>query len=308
MQTVIDWLLKGDPSIRWQTQRALLHLGPEVYEHERLRIRRTGWGKQLLSKQGADGNWGGGIYSPKWTSTTYTLLLLRDMGLSHEDPQAQRGCRNFLFRELERDGGINLFKSIGYSELCINGMLLSLLSYFRSPDSRVHDVASFLSEQQMPDGGWNCEAVHGATHASFHTTISVLEGLREYADCHGSTPKISQAVDRAHEFLLQHQLYRSHRTGRVVDSEMTRLHFPPRWHYDILRGLDYFRSMGVKPDPRMADAIAVLKSRQGEDRRWNLNKPWTGRAFFDLERPGEPSRWNTLRALRVLQWWQCGTA
>jgi hypothetical protein len=308
MPTVIDWLLKGDPSIRWQAQRDLLHLDPDIYERERLRIRRAGWGRQLLSKQDADGNWGGGIYTPKWTSTTYTLLLLRDMGLSNDNPQAQRACENFFFRGLEHDGGINLFKSLDYSELCVNGMLLSLLSYFRSSDPRLHHVADFVLGQQMRDGGWNCRIVRGATHGSFNTTISVLEGLREYANRNGITAQLTEAVARAHEFLLRHQLFRSHRTGRIVDSEMTRLHFPPRWHYDILRSLDYFRSVGAAPDPRMADAIALLKTRRGEDGRWSLNKPWTGRVFFDLELLGEPSRWNTLRALRVLQWWQCGTA
>ncbi len=304
MQPAIDWLLKGDPSIRWQVQRDLLCAGRAVVEEERARIAYTGWGKRLLAKQDPDGNWGGGIYSPKWTSTTYTLLLLRDLGLPNDNEQAQRACRNFLFRGLCPDGGINLFKSIDYSELCVNGMLLSLLSYFRSPDPRVHSVAEFLLRQQMRDGGWNCRVVRGATHASFHTTISVLEGLREYAACFGDEHgRLGASARRAHEFLLNHRLYKSHRTGRVVDTEMTRLHFPPRWHYDILRTLDYFRSVRAAPDPRMADAIAVLQSHQMPGGRWPLNKPWTGRVFFDLETPGKASRWNTLRALRVLDWW-----
>ena len=303
-QSVVDWLLKGDPSIRWQVQRDLLDERPAVYEPERARIASSGWGKRLLSMQSPDGNWGGGIYTPKWTSTTYTLLLLRDFGLPPDNAQAQRACQNFFFRGLERDGGVNLFKSIDYSEQCVNGMLLSLLSYFRSTDERVHDIARFLLRQQMHDGGWNCRAVHNATHSSFHTTISVLEGLREYRHHDAAGSAIAAASHRAHEFLLEHRLFRSHRTGRVVDSEMTRLHFPPRWHYDILRALDYFRSVEVPPDARMADAIELLQSRQAEDGRWPLNRPWTGRVFFELEATGKASRWNTLRALRVLRWWQ----
>ncbi len=305
-QAVIDWLLRGDPSIRWQAQRDLLHLGADVYDYERARMLRAGWGKHLLAQQDADGNWGGGIYTPKWTSTTYTLLLLRDLGLPQDEARAQRGCANFFFRGLERDGGINLFKSYDHSETCVNGMLLSLLSYFRSQDPRLHSIAGYLLNEQMPDGGWNCRYVLGATHASFHTTISVLEGLRDYRLLAGSTPQLADAVARGHEFLLNHRLYKSHRTGRIVDSEMTRLHFPPRWHYDILRALDYFRSVGASTDPRMADAVGLLKSHRTPDGRWPLNRSWTGRVFFELESTGKPSRWNTLRALRVLQWWQCG--
>ncbi len=295
MQAVIDWLLKGDPSICWQVQRDLLGAGRREYEGVQARVAIEGWGKRLLARQDRDGNWGGGIYSPKWISTTYTLLLLRDLGLPHENAQAQRACQNFLYRGLEGDGGVNLFKSVSYSEMCVNGMLLSLLSYFRSPDTRLHSVAEFALKQQMPDGGWNCRL--GATHSSFNTTISVLEGLREYRTYAGASDvRFTAAIDRGLEFLLQHRLYKSHRTGRVVDSEMTRLHFPPRWHYDILRALDYFRSVGAAADPRMADAIALLQSRQMKDGRWPLNKPWPGRVFFELEASGKASRWNTLRA------------
>ena len=307
MPAVIDWLLKGDPAIRWQAERDLLHVDAAIYEEERSRITSAGWGKRLLAKQDPGGNWGGGIYTPKWISTTYTLLLLRDFGLPNENAQAQGACCNFFFRGLEHDGGINLFKSLDYSETCVNGMLLSLLSYFRSPDPRIHSVADYLLRQQMQDGGWNCRLGRGATHASFNTTILVLEGFRDYSALAGASDRVTQAVTRGHEFLLRHQLYKSHRTSRVVDSEMTRLHFPTRWHYDILRSLDYFRSVEAEPDPRMADAIALLRSRRASDGRWPLGRSWPGRVFFDLEVAGKPSRWNTLRALRVLQWWQCGT-
>ncbi len=306
MQATIDWLLKGDASIRWQVQRDLLDAKPGVYEQERGRVTSTGWGKRLLSKQGPDGNWDGGIYSPKWTSTTYTLLLLRDLGLPHENAQAQGACRNFFARGLERDGGVNLFKGIQYSEQCVNGMMLSLLAYFRSADQRVQDIAEFLMRQQMPDGGWNCRSVHGATHGSFHTTISVLEGLREYCEHTGGNAHVTASVQRAHEFLLNHRLYKSHRTGAVADAEMTRLHFPPRWHYDILRALDYFRSVRAGSDARMSDAIELLNAKQGMDGRWVVNRPYSGRVYFEMEASGKPSRWNTLRALRVLKWWNRG--
>jgi len=305
MQPVIEWLLHGDPAIRWQVQRDLLGAKPEVYEPERARVASSGWGKRLLARQDADGHWGGGIYSPKWISTTYTLLLLRDMGLAHNNSQAQLACATFFFRGLEHDGGINWFKSRHESETCVNGMIVSLLSYFHSPDARLHDVVGFLLGEQMPDGGWNCERVRGARHGSLHTTILALEGLREYAARTDHEPaSLSQAVERGQEFLLRHRLYKSHRTGRVIDSEMTRLHFPPRWHFDILRGLDYFQSVGAARDVRMRDAVNQVESRQTEDGRWPLNKSWTGRVFFEMERSGTPSRWNTMRALRVLKWWR----
>ncbi len=304
MDKVISWLLKGDPAIRWQVQRDLLDADPSVYEAERGETACVGWGKRLLARQESNGHWGGGIYSPKWTSTTYTLLLLRDLGLPHENPQAQRALDNFFFRGLEHDGGINWFKSLDHSETCVNGMIVGLLAYFHSTDARLHDVVHFLLGEQMIDGGWNCKRIEGATHSSLHTTIIVLEGLREYA-AWGMPRSVSvaESVARGHEFVLRHQLYKSHRTGRVIDPEMTRLHFPPRWHFDILRGLDYLRSVEAVRDERLMAAIALIESRRSEDGRWKLASPWPGRVHFDMERTGAPSRWNTLRALRVLKWW-----
>jgi hypothetical protein len=179
-----------------------------------------------------------------------------------------------------------------------------LLSYFRLPDGRIHNIAEFLLKEQMRDGGWNCQRIHGATHASFHTTLSVLEGFAEYATTYPQAlPSVKQAVDKAHEFLLQHRLYKSHRTGKVADPALTRMHFPPRWRYDFIRVLDYFQSVKAPLDERMQDAVSLLREKQGEDGRWVMNKPWAGRVFFELEAAGQPSRWNTLRALRVIKWW-----
>lgn len=305
----IAWLLAGDPAIRWQAQRDLLG---QPDEQERARIATDGWGADLLSRQTADGHWGGGIYSPKWKSTTYTLLHLRHLGLPPGHPQALRGCETFFFRGLERDGGLNWFRSFKHSETCINGMVLALLSYFRFPDERVHSVAEFLLREQMPDGGWNCERIKGATHASFHTTITVLEGFAEYVStCPQALVAVKPAVAAAHEFLWQHRLYKSHRTGEIFDPKMTQMPFPPRWHYDFLRALDYFQSVNAPRDERMLDAIELLQHKQGKDGRslvprdkWVVNAPYPGLVYFHMEKPGQPSRWNTLRALRVLKWWQ----
>jgi hypothetical protein len=300
----IRWLLEGDPSIRWQVLRDLCGEPAGVYERERSRVAGEGWGARLLSKQDSDGNWGGGIYSPKWKSTTYTLLHLRSLGLPAEHLQALRGCEKFFSRGLEQDGGINLWRSHNHSETCINGMFLALLSYFGCPDERIHSVFEFLLREQMPDGGWNCERIKGATHASFHTTISVLEGLDEYAARYPENlSAVIEARAKAHGFLLQHRLYKSHRSGEVVDPKMTLMHFPPRWRYDFIRALDYFQSIKAPKDARMSDAIELLRARQ-KDGTWPLNVPWPGLVYFHMEETGQPSRWNTLRALRVLQWWQ----
>jgi hypothetical protein len=300
----ISWLLEGDPSIRWQVMRDLLGESYPTYEQEREKVAAQGWGAQLLARQAVDGNWGGGIYSPKWKSTTYTLLLLRQLGLSPGNEQALRGCEKFFFRGMETDGGLNLFKSFRHSETCVNGMILALLSYFRYPDERIHRIVDFLLRDQMPDGGWNCERIKGATHASFHTTISVLEGLTEYGSTYPQvSAALSPALDAGREFLLQHRLYQSHRTGQPADPAMTHMHFPPRWHHDFLRALDYFQGVHAPFDERIQDALGLLKSKQGKDGRWVLNTPWAGVVYFQMEEAGKPSRWNTLRALRVLKWW-----
>jgi hypothetical protein len=302
---VIAWLLEGDPSIRWQVQCDLLKRPKTEYEKERKRVASTGWGARLLKLQAPDGYWGGGIYSPKWISTTYTMLTLRLLGLGPADPQARMACRRFLERGFYTDGGINFFTpSFKYSETCVTGMILALLAYFRFPDDRIHTVVKHLIGQQMPDGGWNCESYKGATHASFHTTISALEGLHEYEVAYpGQVPTLKKAVRRGHEFLLRHHLFRSHRTGMVFDPAMTRIPFPPRWRYDFLRALDYFQMRNADRDERMADAIDLLLKKQGQDGRWLMNRGMTGRTFFELEHAGQPSRWNTLRSLRVLSWW-----
>jgi hypothetical protein len=215
-----------------------------------------------------------------------------------------RGCDQFYFRGLEKDGGINFFASINYSETCINGMILSLLAYFKHPDERMHSVADYLLNEQMPDGGWNCRRRLGDSHASFHTTISVLEGLRDYIETFPARANsITAARDRAHQLLFEHKLYQSHRTGKPADPAMTRMAFPTRWRYDFLRGLEYFQSIQVTPNEDMQPAIHLLLNKRDRAGKWTQNKPMSGKVYFDMEEIGQPSRWNTLRALRVLKWW-----
>jgi hypothetical protein len=305
----IRWLLEGDPAIRWQTLRDVVGASPGAVERERRAIAREGWGARLLAKQDAEGTWSrgrspdGGMYTPKWTSTTYTMLLLRDLGLVADNRQAQRSCGLLLDRGLRDDGGIN-YGQRERSETCITGMVLSILAHFEYDDPRVDRIRQHLLQAQMSDGGWNCRRPLGATHGSMHTTISVLEGLRllELQSIRGAG-ELRAAQRRGREFLLAHRLFRSHRTGTVIKSEFTRFVFPPRWHYDILRALDHFQSVDAPCDPRLAEAIDIVRTRQRTGGRWRLEAWYKGKTFFELERMGAPSRWNTLRALRVLKWW-----
>jgi hypothetical protein len=296
------WLMGGDPAIRWQVLRDLLGARESEWSRERRRIAGSGWGGRLMRLQTADGTWGGGLYTPKWTSTTYTLLLLRDLGLAPGLSSVLKACRLLLDKGLCRDGGIDLSRTLKHSETCITGMTLSLAAHFRIADPRMEATVDYLLREQMPDGGWNCQRYRGATHGSFHTTISVLEALRDYAEAGGARERETrEAESRAIEFLLIHRMYQSHRTGKPADAKMTRFAFPPRWHYDILRGLDYLRRFGVPYDSRLEDALHIVETRRGEEGRWVLQNRYPGRTFFELEQPGQPSRWNTLRALRVLR-------
>lgn len=305
-KNISTWLMTGDPAIRWQVQMDLLEEPPDIYLKEREKIANQGWGKKLLDEQDLKGTWGGGLYSPKWISTTYTLLALRRLGLSPANKSAEKACGLLLNGGFyETDGGINFSVSYKYSETCITGMILSILAYFNYQDPRIHRVKDHLLTQQLPDGGWNCRSFKGDTHSSFHTTISALEGLVEYQRIYPKSKKeISDSREKAHEFLLQHKLYKSHQTGAVVDPRMTRYPFPPRWKYDILRALDYFQAANANPDDRMKDAIDLLKSKQNKQEQWPAYRGPSGRVFFDLEPAGKPSKFNTLRVLRVLNWWQ----
>lgn len=285
-------------------------------ESARNRIAREGWGARLLAHQTSDGRWAGGkgshpdrgLYSPKWISTTYTMLLLRDFGLPASNRQARKACKLLLDRGLQRDGGIGL-EAWKQSETCVTGMVLSILSHFRLDDERLDRIVDHLLLRQMPDGGWNCQLKRGATHASVHTTISVLEGLRDYGLHRGGPAhELRAARMRGLEFLLAHRLYRSHRTGAVIKPYFLRLTFPPRWHYDILRALDYFRAVDAPRDERLADAIDVLRRHQTPGGVWLNEYEYRGRTYFRLEPLGKPSRWNTMRAMRVIAWWEKGRA
>jgi hypothetical protein len=304
--STVDWLLAGDPAIRWQVRRDLMASSPSAVERDQRRVATEGWGAKLLAQQDPEGTWAGRLYSPKWISTTYTMLLLRDLGLPPGNRQARKACGLLLDRGLDRDGGIGF--DWGRSETCVTGMVLSILSWFRFDDARLDTIADHLLGEQMDDGGWNCQRRFGATHASMNTTILALEGLLHYEHHRAKEAKKLRAVraaqQRGRDFLLAHRLYRSHRTGEVIKRDFVRLAFPPQWHFDILRGLDYFRAAGAAKDERLTDAIELLERKRPYDGRWILEHRYRARYWFQMETIRHQSRWNTLRALRVLKWWK----
>jgi hypothetical protein len=301
---ILDWLLSGDPSIIFLTKKDLLETGASDIVVAQDRISKEGWGQRLLSFQDRNGMWGGGLYGPKWISTHYTLMTLMQLGLSQDNEQALQGCKLLLDKGFYHDGGINYFVSLKHSETCVTAMTLNLLCYFNIHDERIELLKNFLLEQQMRDGGWNCESFNGAIHSSFHTTISTLEALWQYERRYKKNDDaIKTARTKGHDFLLCHHLFKSDKTGEVVSQAMTRLSFPPRWKYDIMRSLDYFREVNVPHDPRFCDAITLLKKKQ-KNGKWPLQQHHSGREFFKMEQAGQPSRMNTFRALRILKWWQ----
>jgi hypothetical protein len=303
--TVIDWLLAGDPAIAWQVQRDLLGAPAAVWQPLRERTLTEGWGARLLALQEPEGGWGGGVYSPKWTSATYTMLTLCDLGLP-ACPATERGARRVLAGILGEQSDPAFPTRLASCDRCIVGMLLRIASTYLIHDPRIGPIVLNLLTEQMPDGGWNCRRHRRPrpTHSSFHTTLNVLEGVQSYlettAEVYGQ--ELEQAEEAALELLRVHQLYRSDRTGAIIREEWTHPVYPYRWHYDVLRGLAYFARAGAPRDPHLADAVTLLERRRQPDGRWARGKAYSGRVFFTMEGAG-PSRWNTLRALRVLGWW-----
>lgn len=289
----LDWLLDADPAIRWQVMRDLTDSEPEDIAAERSRVANEGWGSRLLDLQGENGQWGGGAYTPKWISTTYTLLLLRHLGIDPEDERVRAATDRV--RDKVRMGRMDLpfFEYVG--ETCISGMALALNSYFREADAA--RIEWFLKEQKT-DGGWNCDL--DSTRSSFNTTISVLEGLLEYERAVDGDRAVSEARHRAHEFLLERRLMYRLSDGELINKRWLLLSFPPRWFYDVLRALDYLSDAGAELDERCSDAIEVIQRKQRKDGTWPLQGRHPGKEHFTMEQSGKPSRWNTLRALRVL--------
>lgn len=299
-QSVVRWLLDADVSIRWQVMRDITDAPAETIAAERARVASEGWGAMLLDRQRADGNWDDGAGMPQWWTNPYTLVYLRDLGLDPTSDRARtaidRVRRNVTWGP--EFGNSPFFE--GEVEPCINGRIVALGAYFGVRSDRLVDR---LLGEQLTDGGWNCEAERGSVRSSFHTTICVLEGLLAFEDAFGASSVLTEARTRGQEYLLDRRLLRRQSTGDVIDPTWTRFAFPPLWHYDVLRALDYLREAGVPWDARVAEAVAAVLARRHSDGRWMLDVRHPDTLCEDIAGPvGAPSRWITLRALRVLGW------
>ncbi|MBX3047615.1 MAG: hypothetical protein KIT46_08690 [Anaerolineales bacterium] len=309
--TVLEWLLDSDPSLRWQVMQDLVGAPAEQVAAERARVAGEGFGAQLLALQGEDGAWAGEAWNQGWNSTMHVLTLLHAMGLDPASEQAQHALEQVRervhWRGWDWDGNWNGWDFVGNPyfagevEPCINGQVAASAAYFGQDIGRILER---LLKEQLADGGWNCEAENGSTRSSFNTTICVLEALLEYELVHGASPEVTAARLRGQEYLLERGLFRRKSSGEVIDPDWARFSFPNWWHYDVLRGLEYLRKAGIAPDERLAEAIELVESKRDAEGRWLLENQYPGTMPVDLgESEGQPSRWNTLRALRVLDWY-----
>jgi hypothetical protein len=310
LMTVIDWLLDSDPAIRWQVLRDLTDAAPGEIAAERARVEREGWGARLLALEGADGLWAGGACFPAsytggeqgqpWTATMHTLQTLEIFGLDPASESVRRAVSLIAEHGRWEHAGQRYFD--GEVEPCINGRTIEAGAYYGV------DVAPLVDRilgERLADGGWNCEAENGSVRSSFDTTITVLDGLLEFERATGGSAPVREARSGGQEYLLERSLFRGKRTGEVVSPEYLDFAFPYYWRYDVLRALDYFRRSGAQRDSRLAEAVELVRAKRQPDGRWLLDRIHPGRVHFALEgEVGEPSRWNTLRALRVLDWWE----
>jgi hypothetical protein len=273
---------------------------------ERSRVATEGWGAQLLARQSRAGNWGGPHEDRGLLITLYSLVVLMDLGLDPASEQArkmiERVDKQLVFKPLNNRPFLH-----GETEPCINGRILALGAYFKKPND---SLAKRLLDQQLEDGGWNCEAVEPSAkrpksrRSSFHTTICVLEGLLAYEQAGRKRTAVTRARKRAENYLLERRMFRSLRNGEVIDDRWLCFSFPTFWHYDVLRGLDYLRNAGIKPDSRVREAVELVIERGHQNGRWLLNLLHRERIPLEMETDvGRASRWNTLRALRVLRWY-----
>lgn len=305
---VIDWLLEGDPAIRWQVMRDLQDASPEEVAAERARVEHEGWGARLLALEDPDGLWAGGACFPAgytgggpgqpWTATMHTLQTLQILGLDPASPSARRAISLVAENGRWEHAGQRYFD--GEVEPCINGRTIQAGAHFGVDVSPIVDR---ILTERLDDGGWNCEVENGSVRSSFDTTIDVLDGLLEFERDTGGSDEVRRFRRSGEEYLLERSLFRRKSTGEVADPGYLDFAFPYYWHYDVLRALDYFRSSGDDPDPRTGEALDLVQTKRRPDGRWLLDRIHPGEVHFDIEAPvGTPSRWNTLRALRMLRW------
>ncbi len=318
---LLDWLLDADPALRWQVERDLAGAPQQVWSATRARIATEGFGARLLALQDPDGQWAGGSYFPgdfdfhgpeaaedagqPWTATTWALNALRDWGLH---AAALAGTADLLAANSRWDYN-DLPYWDGEVDCCINAYTLANGAWLRAD---VSGIAQWFIDHRMADGGWNCEWVEGSTRSSFHSTLNSLRGLLYYETAAGGSDALRAARRSGEEYLLERRLLRRLSTGELVGPWATRLAYPFRWFYSVLNAADYFRAAarhdGTAPDPRLVDAIEVIRAARQPDGTWLQERRHPGRAWFEVDvPPGEPSKWLTFYGTRVLAWWDGAT-
>ena len=316
-ESLVGWLLDSDPALRWQVERDLVGAPPEVWQATRARVATDGFGARLLALQDPDGQWAGGAFFPAdfdfrgpeasagqpWTATTWTLNSLREWGL---DPGVLRRRRTAeLLTANCRWEYENLPYWSGEVDCCINAWTVANGVWLGAD---ITGVVDWLLQHRLPDGGWNCEWIEGSTRSSFHSTLNALKGLLAYDTGTGGTDATRAARRSGEEYLLQRDLFRRLSSGLPVAPWVDRFAYPDRWVYSVLNGAEYFRQAslldGRAPDPRMADAIEMIRAARQPDGCWLQGHRHPGRVWFEVDAPvGEPSKWLTLFGVRVLAWW-----
>jgi len=300
----IAWLLQGDVAIQYKTSKDLLDAPESTLKTLREKIALEGWGHQLLVRRDRHTRlWGNGVYSPKWTSTHYTLLELKNMGIDPTLPEYSESAEILLHSMWYNKGQVRKYR---HQDMCVVAMILDICVYAHIHSPEINEIVEYILEHQFRDGGWNCAWERGAEHSSLHTTLSVLEAFRDY-EKYGYTHRLSlikKAIPKGIKFILSKHLFRSAHTGRVIDRHMITLSYPCRWHYDILRAMEYFASIRQPFDYRMQEALDIIISKQRKNGRWPVQDRYSGLTHFLMERTGGDSRWNTLRVLRVLRFYK----
>ncbi|MFE1646010.1 squalene cyclase [Microbacterium sp. P01] len=316
---LLDWLRESDPALRWQVERDLLRAPEDVWSRTRARIATEGFGARMLAHQGADGQWAGGAFFPggwfdsggpeepegqPWTATTPVLKLLREWGL---DASALDGTAALLAANARWEYD-DLPYWGGEVDCCINADTLATGVWLGAD---VDGIAEWFVEHRLADGGWNCEWVEGSTRSSYHSTLNAVRGLLAYEVATGGSPALTAARHAGEEYLLERDLFTRLTTGDLVGDWALRLSYPFRWKYDILRATDHLRDAamhdGTRPDPRMSEAIELLRAQRQPDGTWLQGVRHPGRVWFEVDvAEGRPSKWLTFFATRVLAWWDAG--
>lgn len=297
---IIDWLLKGDVSIQYQVHRDLLNSDKETKNNFQSKIHKKGWAKLLLSKRDPTTKlWGSGYYTPKWVSTHYTLLELKNLGIKPDNHDYIESASLLLDYMWFNKGKVSKNK---FQDMCVSGMILSIVTYSKIQSEKIYEIIDYILDKQMIDGGWNC-SWEKSKKSSVHTTLTILEAIRDYLnnEYYYKIDELKIKKREAEELLLKRRIFKKLKNDEPISAAFTRFPYPDRWYFNFLRALDYFQSVDHDYDSRMNEAIELLLKKRNKEGTWNNYAMITREVHFIPENPGKPSRMNTLKSIRVLQ-------